>query len=102
MMTRQEIDTRSVLGQLERTLESSCAVLVALQAAGEGAAGCAPDLSGIARQVETLIGQLRGTVATVRAARDEAASLLAFGFVLDAAAAEECAGEAQARPRRTA
>lgn len=99
-MTRQAIDTSSVLGQLERTLETSCAVLVSLQAFREGRAGLARELSGIERQVETVIDQVRGTIATVRAASDEAASMLAFGFVLDATLAG--AGAVQARPRRTA
>jgi hypothetical protein len=93
-------DTPPFLNELQSALDAGCAALVALEALPEESVTASQDAtSGAQGQIKHMIKVLRKTISEVRAARDEEASVLAFGFVL-AAGAET--GVLHTRPRRTA
>lgn len=99
MTTRTDSDMY-VHEQLESALETTCATLMAVEAVRGRTSGVSVEMGRIHAQIVETIDALRRAVAAHRASRQEAGSLLAFGFVLGADCGD--APSYQVRPRRTA
>jgi hypothetical protein len=83
MMSRP-LDIRPLLEQLETALDAGCAVLVELEALRGRANTGARDDGRVQGQIRQMIRLVRKTIGELRAAHEEEASPLAFGFVLEA------------------
>lgn len=98
-MTRP-FDTHPTLEWLETAIEVSCAALVALESICRRGSEAPSEMRGPQRHFIEITAALGEAVAELRALRGDQASMLAFGFVLEADSASS-PGD-QLKPRRTA
>jgi hypothetical protein len=89
-----------MLDRLEGALESSCAVLVAVECKQARPAEFDGDLHDVTEEIVQTISRLREAIADLRSVAGEQSSAVAGGFVLGTG--PESSGATQVRPRRTA